>query len=177
MSFKKSVLFSISSVRYICSICRSESGFESVSSIKLFNIKPKTNFTLSRLIKESLNVDLTKNCCVCTSETKHTESTILLHPPQYLVVTVNRFSFDNGKDFKEKTKLLVENEIKINEHVFILSAIIHHHGPTLRAGHYTTSIINHNILYTCNDSSVTSAMLVNVMESDSAYLVFYKLSI
>ena len=80
-------------------------------------------------------------------------------------------------DLKEKTKLLVENEMKINEHVFIVSAIIHHHGSTIRAGHYTTSIINQNILYTCNDSSVTSATLVNVLESDSAYLVFYKLSI
>ena len=113
---------------------------------------------------------------MCTSETKHIESTILLHPPQYLVIIIKRFSFENGMDFKEKTKLLVENDIKINEHVFILSAIIHHHGSTIRAGHYTTSIINQNILYTCNDSSVTSAMLVNVMESDSAYLVFYKLS-
>ena len=95
--------------------------------------------------------------------------------PIFFIILVNRFSFENGMDFKEQNTLQVENEIGINTHKFTLCAIIHHHGPTLRSGHYTSSIISHNVLYTCNDNSVSSAPMVDVMESNTAYIVFYRL--
>ena len=176
MSNKKDMFSSIASVKYDCSSCSTVSGFVSVPCIRVVNIKPTKNSPISKLIHESYTVSLTKNCTSCACDTEHLERTTLLQPPQYLVILINRFSFQDGIELKIETPILLENVIKIKEHFFCPRGIIHHHGSTLRSGHYTASIISQDTLYTCDDDFISSKDVVGSFECDSAYMIFYKLS-
>ena len=74
----------------------------------------------------------------CGTDTDHFERTRLLQPPQFVVILINKFRTEGGICQKDQTPISIENNICINGFPFLLLAIIHHHGITIRSGHYTT---------------------------------------
>ena len=69
----------------------------------------------------------------------------------------------------------IQNNICIDGFRFSLIAIINHIGDTIRFGHYTTVLVSNGKHYTCNDELITFTSAMDSFESNTAYMVFYKL--
>ena len=173
-SIKKELFSSMASVEYDCSMCGTVSNHMPTHSIRLFNLQP-TNSSISKLIQGSFTVSLSKKCNSCGTDTDHFERTSLLQPPQFVVILINRFRTDGGIGHKDQTPISIENNIYIKGFPFLLFAIIHHHGITIRSGHYTAELVSNGKLYTCDDNFVSSTSAMDSFESKTAYMVFYKL--
>ena len=76
---------------------------------------------------------------------------------------------------KTKLPFLLKTTSTLKAFPFLLFAIIHHHGITIRSGHYTAEQVSNGKLYTCNDNFVSSTSAMDSFESKTAYMVFYKL--
>ena len=98
-----------------------------------------------------------------------------MQPPQFVVILINKFRTDGGIGHKDQSPISIENNIYIKGFPFLLFAIIHHHGITIRSGHYTAQLVSNGKLYTCNDNFVSSTSAMDSFESKTAYMVFYKL--
>ena len=92
-----------------------------------------------------------------------------------MIVVINRFIYVSEMASKDNNPVPLEGVVEIDKHKFILNAIIHHHGVSLRSGHYTTSIIDQNMLHYCDDEKVSSTPMSSVHDSSTAYVIFYKL--
>ena len=92
-----------------------------------------------------------------------------------MVILINRFRTEGKIGLKEQTPIAIENNICINGFHFSLIAIINHIGDTIRCGHYTTILVSNGKHYTCNDELITFTSAMDSFESNTAYMVFYKL--
>ena len=118
---------------------------------------------------------MTKNCVCCKCDTVHDETYTVEHPPEFLVITINRFGqVLAGVNTKNKDKIKLDRNMMIASRKYDLIGSIHHHGSTIASGHYTRNVFYAESAYTCNDSHIT---LLNHFEpSDSVYMAFYALS-
>ena len=109
----------------------------------------------------------------CSRNTNHEISTHIHHCPEILVFVINRFNTAIVGD-KNRTSILVDEQLNISNVSFRLIGAIYHHGRTINSGHYTSNVFYERSAYTCNDSQITP--FVHSNSSDSIYLAFYSRS-
>ena len=76
---------------------------------------------------------------------------------------------------KNNTGVTLNRNICHNTINYDLIGSINHHGESTSSGHYTSKVYYTNIVYMCNDH-VISELEPSDEVSDSAYILFYKLS-
>ena len=105
----------------------------------------------------------------CKKNTWHVEFNDILQPPKYLIIVVNQFKYINNNFTKDKCSIPMDMTVLLDHHEFSLQATIHHHGPSVYSGHYTTSI------KCCKKHSIaTPAKLRSWKWLIPAYVVMYK---
>ena len=142
----------------------------SYSESKTHFLYPRPNCSIKDLFDSGLNYTQTKWCSCCDIDTDHDVHTKIEHPPEILVLIINRVS-DGGIGDKNRDRLFVNDKLVITNFHFNLLGTIHHHGRTIQSGHYTSNIFYPESAYTCNDSHIIP--LVQPEPSDSVYLIFY----
>ena len=90
------ILFSFMLEKYIvCDGCKLRSpAFESSS---VLHITPTCASSMQDLILQGMRQKLQKFCSMCKKNTWHVESSHILQPPKYLIVTVNRSRYINNQ--------------------------------------------------------------------------------
>ena len=133
------VLFSFVLEKYIvCDICGLRSpSFESSS---VLYISPTDTPSMQNLILEGLQQKLQKSCSRFNKNTRHIESSYILQPPKYLLLSVNRFRYLNNNITKDRCPIPLDTTVRLGPLKFNLQATIDHHGPSIDSGHYTASI-------------------------------------
>ena len=118
-----------------------------------------------------MNSNFYKICSCCDSNQNHEVHTRIEHPPEILVLVINRFSSSVIGD-KNRDGVLVNDILRIAKTRFELLGSIHHHGSTIQSGHYTCNVFYPESAYTCNDRQIISITNPE-SSSDSVYLLFY----
>ena len=152
-----------------CITCRLNASFHSES--KAHFIYPRPNCSIEELLEFSVKTESIKFCGCCDQNKSHEVYTRIEHPPDILVLVLSRFGSD-VIGTKNRDGVLVNDVLRIANNSFSLLGSIHHHGNTIRSGHYTCNISYPDSAYTCNDNNIISLSNINLL-SDSAYLVFY----
>ena len=134
-------------------------------------IYPRPNCSIEELLEFSVKTESIKFCGCCDQNKSHEVYTRIEHPPDILVLVLSRFGSD-VIGTKNRDGVLVNDVLRIANNSFSLLGSIHHHGNTIRSGHYTCNISYPDSAYTCNDNNIISLSNINLL-SDSAYLVFY----
>ena len=67
---------------------------------------------------------------------------------KFLIIQLKRYSQGN----KNKTKVLPEEVLELNNQKYTLSSVIEHSGRTINAGHYTCIVRDKNTFRHCNDT-------------------------
>ena len=139
------------------------------------NIYPISHkYSMSEHLDKSFRSQVTKICEVCSTNTVHSEISCIEHPPNILIIVVNRFNFGMFAS-KNNTGVTLNRNICHNNINYDLIGSINHHGESTSSGHYTSKLYHTNIVYMCNDH-VISELEPSDEISDNAYILFYKLS-
>ena len=157
----------------ICSVCQFNN--ESDVHTQLVNVYPENKKYISDLLNKSLLSQITKLCVVCSINTLHYEHNSLISHPNYLIIVVNRFTF-NTQARKDKTSVIINRKFKHNSIDYDLVGTILHHGDSLNSGHYTSKIYYTDAAFHCNDERITKEGL-NEETSSEIYIAFYKSSV
>ena len=133
------ILFSFMLEKYIvCDVCRLR--FPSFESSSVLYITPISTSSMQDLILHGLQQKLQKSCFRCDKNTWHVDSSYILHPPNYLILIVNRFRYTNDNVTKDRCSIPMDATVMLGPLEFSLRATIDHHGPSIHSGHYTASI-------------------------------------
>ena len=96
---------------------------------------------MQNLILQGLPQKLQKFCSQCNKNTWHVESSYILQPPKYLLLSVNRFRYNNNNNVtKDRCSIPMDTTARLGPLKFSRRATIDHHGPSTHSGHYTASI-------------------------------------
>ena len=152
-----------------CLTCRS--NVISYSESKTHFLYPRPNCSVKDLLEFCVNSNFYKICSCCDSNQNHEVHTRIEHPPEILVLVINRFSSSVIGD-KNRDGVLVNDILRIANTRFELLGSIHHHGSTIQSGHYTCNVFYPESAYTCNDRQIISITNPE-SSSDSVYLLFY----
>ena len=120
-----------------CLRCRLITSFYSES--KTHFLYPRPNCSIKDILDSGMNSTQTKWCSCCDLDTDHDVHTKIEHPPEILVLIINRVS-DSGIGDKNRDRLFVNDKLVITNFHFNLLGTIHHHGRTIQSGHYTSNI-------------------------------------
>ena len=154
----------------VCSLCGLRSpSFESNS---ILHVTPKIDASMQQLITQEQTQKMYKTCSYCSKENWHVESKYILQPPKYLHIVVNRFNYLNNKVTKNRDMIPLDHNLWLGPFQFKLQATVDHHGYSIHAGHYTTSIICCGKNFYCNDDRITECS--NKCGSSTAYILLYK---
>ena len=153
-----------------CSVC--EFKTESEILTQLINIYPENKKSISELLDRSFLSQITKACIVCSKDTLHHERNSIISHPNYLVIVVNRFSY-NTQARKNKTNIIMDDKFEHKSIDYNLVGAIFHHGDSLNSGHYTSKIYYTNAAFHCNDERITKHTPFEEMSGD-VYIAFYK---
>ena len=115
-------------------------GPPSFESSSMLYISPTDTSSRQNLILEGLQQKLQKSCSRCNKNTRHVESSYILHPPKYLLLFVNRFRYINNNVTKDRCPIPMDTTVRLGPLKFSLQATIDHHGPSIHSGHYTAYI-------------------------------------
>ena len=154
-----------------CQICRLITTKYSES--QTYFLYPDSESSIETLIISSTKSNQINLCNSCSRNTNHEISTHIHHCPEILVFVINRFNTAIVGD-KNRTSILVDEQLNISNVSFRLIGAIYHHGRTINSGHYTSNVFYEGSAYTCNDSQITP--FVHSNSSDSIYLAFYSRS-
>ena len=141
------------------------------SESKTHFIYPKPNCSIKELLEFCVNSSYIKFCRCCDEDKSHEVRTRIEHPPEILVLVINRFSSNVIGD-KNRDCVLVDGVLNVANNRFELLGSIHHHGSTIQSGHYTCNVFYPDSAYTCNDNHIV-ALSNAESSSNSVYLVFY----
>ena len=131
--------------------------------------------SLATLIMQAMTQQINKSCLRCNKNTWHVESNNITHPPKYLIILVNRFSYIDGGFMKSECPIPINLKVELGPYKFSLQAIIDHHGSRMSSGHYTSSISCCGKLFVCNDITITEKQLLTTLYSSTAYIILYRL--
>ena len=109
----------------------------------------------------------------------------LLHPPDILMLQLDRFCSDKGRVFKRQDEVEVNREIMMpffaDHQLYIelahyrLLATITHHGAHPRTGHYTACLHAEGSLWSCDDNrNAVSVQDFSASHAQGCYLLFYE---
>ena len=159
-------------------------AFQPILDIPLLIPENINNINIIDLIKHYFKKDyVSKNCDNCKKEMKFSQDTKIAHPPDILMLSIQRFKENNEKnncnvkineiiDIRE----FIDYECGYNEEsLYVLYGIINHIG-SVDFGHYYSYIkVNNQDWYEFNDVSVKS-LDYNFYDVDSpnAYILIYQ---
>ena len=103
------------------------------------------------------------------------QPTLLLQPPNYLIIIVNRITYSINRITKNKSRMPLDLYIKLGPSKFSLQASVDHHGYSMISGHYTASINCCGKTFHCNDNKITECNITDTYNSSTAYILLYKL--
>ena len=151
-----------------CLKCRLITSFYSDS--KTYFIYPRPDCSITDLLESSIKSFQTKLCTCCEADTDHEVYTRIEHPPEILVLVINRF---NAGVIGEKNmdRLVIDDRLVLSNCSFRIIGSIHHHGRTIESGHYTSNIFYTDCSFVCNDNHISN--LGQLEPSNSVYLIFY----
>ena len=163
-------LFSFVLEKYIvCDICGLISpSFERTS---LLYITPTNNASLQELVLQDHKQKLYKTCSCCKKDTWHVESEHLLQPPNYLIITVNRFNYINDIITKNKSLIPLDLDIILGPYKFSLQATIYHPENFIHCGRYTASVNCHGQIFYCNDDRIMECNTIDTCNSSTVYIL------
>ena len=153
-----------------CGVCHTENISEFTTN--LINVYPVIGKSLSEILDDSFKSQVTKICSSCSVDTLHNELSRIEHHSNILVIAINRFHFGISAR-KNNTGVLLNRHICHNSIFYDLIGSVHHHGSSTSSGHYTSKVYFTNVVYLCNDQSVSKFKYTEEI-SDSAYIVFYR---
>ena len=153
-----------------CLTCRL--NIISYSESKTHFLYPRPNCSIKDLLEFCVNSSYNKLCSCCDTNQNHEVHTRIEHPPEILVLVVNRFS-SNVIGNKNRDGVIVNDVLRIANTRFELLGSIHHHGSTIQSGHYTCNVYYPESAFTCNDRHIISISPLE-SSSDSVYLLFYR---
>ena len=82
-----------------------------------------------------------KSCVpFCKKDTRHKESQIILEPPNYVIIVVNRFWYKNNVNDNRTYDNSGSKHHTLGSRRFDRQANVDHHTPSVYSGHYATSI-------------------------------------
>ena len=139
-------------------------------TLSLPAVYPEPDCSIMDLLEFCVKSDSMKMCSCCKTNTNHEVLTRIEHPPDILVLVVNRFS-SGVVGNKNRDRILVNDELMISNTRFELLGSIHHHGSSIQSGHYTCKVLYPESAYTCNDSQILS--YTHSEPNNSVYLIFY----
>ena len=176
----------------IINIFRCKCGFETYSFQKILDLPlllpEKTgSLKLTDLLDEYFkgeNIQFGTKCEKCNKKTEHEKEIKISQPPNILILSLQRTNGrtqkknDSPISFPEELNIskYIDNECgHKNENNYSLYGIGNHHG-SLNFGHYYAYIkLNDKDWYQYNDSFVSKLSYLD-KNSDSAYVLFYKLN-
>ena len=120
----------------------------------MINFCPVLGKSLSEILDDSFQSQVTKICLSCSVDTLHNELSCIEHHPNILVIAINRFHFGISAR-KNNTGVLLNRHIVHNSIFYDLIGSVHHHGSSTSSGHYTSKVYFTNVVYLCNDQSVS----------------------
>jgi hypothetical protein len=97
----------------------------------------------------------------------------------YCLIQLNIFSY-SLKPFKPykmdpKIKNISENIKNTNGDEYELMGVVVHEGTSVNSGHYMAYVKRNNIVYKCNDSTITSGkQFNNIPRDETPYILLYK---
>ena len=115
-----------------------------------------------------------KLCGRCGANTMHSETLKWVYPPHYLVILINRFTYQGTRTIKRRTRVPVQLSLSLNNGQFDLLCSIDHHGGSSSAGHYTSTLLHDEGVFYCSDSIITQRNEVLEKHSTTVYIMIYK---
>jgi ubiquitin C-terminal hydrolase len=101
------------------------------------------------------------------------KQTYIYKYPKILIMHIKRYSSDNfGNITKINNEFSINFGIKIQDNIYELISIIHHHGNSPNKGHYTVDINKNGIWYKLNDN-VSHIIDRENIDSRSIYILIY----
>ena len=170
ISLTKNLFNLILKKTYKCRLCGSVTITDRTT--QCVNIYPESRSTISELLDKAFYSLVTKICGGCSSDTEHSEISVIETPPSVLVILFNRFHYGHNVR-KDKTDILLERKFNHNLVNFDLIGTIHHHGDSASSGHYTSKIYCTDVVYDCNDHKITTLKPYDEV-SNSVYIAFYE---
>ena len=162
-------LFSLVPEKYIvCHICGPRSSLETATALY---IAPINNASMQALVLQGHTQKLNKTCSRCNKDTRHTASKHLLQPPNYLIITVNRFKHMDNIITKKRSPIPLDLNIILAPYIFSLQAAIDHHGNSIHGGHYTASVNCCGKTLYCNDDRITQCNPIDTCNSSTVYIL------
>ena len=98
---------------------------------------------------------LCKTGSCCKKDTWHVVSKLILQPPKYLIVIVNRFDYINNTIIQNRSLILLDMNIMLGPYKFNLRTTVDHHGHSMNYGQYIASINWCGETVHCNDIRIT----------------------
>ena len=176
----------------IINIFRCKCGFETYSFQKILDLplllpEKSGSLKLTDLLDEYFkgeNIQFGTKCEKCNKKTEHEKEIKISQPPNILILSLQR---TNGRTQKKNdSPISFPEELNISKYIdsecghknesnYSLYGIGNHHG-SLNFGHYYAYIkLNDKDWYQYNDSFVSKLSYLD-KNSDSAYVLFYKLN-
>ena len=126
--------------------------------------------------EEFIKDDNAKNCERCNKKQTHTSTYAIMNPAKIMIVTLNRFKYDQRKNKRIKIVSAVDIpfETTIGGKQYSLYGVVIHEGSA-NGGHYTGYVKNVNKWYLYNDSSITEFNWDYISKdiAKNAYIMFY----
>ncbi|XP_013147211.1 PREDICTED: ubiquitin carboxyl-terminal hydrolase 35-like [Papilio polytes] len=125
-------------------------------------------------------------CNTCRCQQNAQKSTIVVYTPKHLILTLKNFSYDpklrasskkNSKIRCEETITLHSSTKQKDRNIYVLYAVIVHHGQSLRTGHYTALTKYRNQWYMINDSEINTINfndMNRLKNNETPYMLFYR---
>ena len=107
------------------------------------------------MILHNMSQSVHKHCNLCQRDTEHTDILKWICLPNYLILTINRFAYVDGRTIKRDIDVPIQTHVSIDGSNFTLIGIIHHHGNSANSGHYTCTLIHDSMVFDCNDRMIT----------------------
>ena len=109
--------------------------FSAFKTTSLLYVTPADCTSMQELLMQEHKQKLYKTCSCCGRDTWHMESKRFLQPPKYLIIIVNRITYSNNRITKNKSRMPLDQYIKLGPYKFSLQAFVDQHGYSMNSGH------------------------------------------
>jgi len=126
--------------------------------------------------QEFIKDDNAKNCERCNKKQTHTSTYAIMNPAKIMIVTLNRFKYDQRKNKRIKivSPVTIPFETTIGGKQYSLYGVVIHEGSA-SGGHYTSYVKSLNKWYLYDDSRITEFNWDYISKDveKNAYIMFY----
>jgi ubiquitin C-terminal hydrolase len=158
----KSVFQGTYTSKLICRTCDRESTVTEVNSTLILSVP---NDVQRIHLHECINAFFGDEQVACCSKRYQ-----LVESPRVLMVLLKRFIIMREEIVKISTYVEYPTELRVNDTVYRLYAVISHHGKQMYRGHYTATCAHEDKIYKFDDENWTE---MEDFACKDAYILFY----